>query len=378
MNSPLDGWLPGVLSDRQVEALRDAGWIDGLTPNSKIDASAIDLTLSDVCYTMPHGSVKPFGQSYSHFVLSNQKFAEPQKPDSDGAFTLRHKNTYVFKLNEELGADLLNTQKIYGQATAKSSVGRVDVLARLIVDGMDSYEFFNPIGARKGKGKMFLEVTPITFDVRVKKGISLSQLRLFYGNPTDCEFRGKELFSSVLFGGLSDGCLSVDLSNTEIVGKNGCAFCAKQNDTPVVLWDLDEQEKPDPNEYWDLLPSVALDGKNCFSIKEDSFYIIRSKEEISLPPGVAVYCRAIDETIGEMRIHYAGFVHPRFGYQRKDGKPGTPLIFEVRGHDVSVTLTDGEKMARLTFYRLSEDSSPKESPYDKQILQLSKFFGKWK
>lgn len=29
--------------------------------------------------------------------------------------------------------------------------------------------------------------------------------------------------------------------------------------------------------------------------------------------GVAVYCRPSDETIGEMRIHYAGFVHPGFG-----------------------------------------------------------------
>jgi dCTP deaminase len=77
-------------------------------------------------------------------------------------------------------------------------------------------------------------------------------------------------------------------------------------------------------------------------------------EHISLSGEIAVYCRAIDETIGEMRIHYAGFVHPLFGRERKDRKHGTPLIFEVRGHDVGVTLTDGEKMARLTFYRMSE------------------------
>jgi dCTP deaminase len=379
MSSPLDGWLPGVLSNQQVIKLCDVGWIEGVSDIAKqIDASAIDLILSNEAYSMTTGSVKPFGQSYSHFVLSNPKFAEPLKPDTDGGFTLSHKKTYVFRLKEELGAALRNGQKIYGQATAKSSIGRVDVLARLIVDGMDSYEFFDPCGALKGNGKMFLEVTPITFNVRVKEGISLSQLRLFYGNPDDCEFRGKELYSSVLFGGLQDGCLSVDLSNTDIIGKNGCAFRAKQNDTPIALWELDEQNKPNPQQYWEISPSIDLDGKKCFSIDKESFYILRSKEEISLPPGVAVYCRAIDETIGEMRIHYAGFVHPRFGYQRPDKKSGTPLIFEVRGHDVSVMLTDGEKMARLTFYRLSENSSSKESPYDQQILQLSKFFAKWK
>ena len=53
-------------------------------------------------------------------------------------------------------------------APAKSTVGRVDVLARLIVDGMRTYEIFNPIGLKKGLGEMYLEITPITFDVKVK------------------------------------------------------------------------------------------------------------------------------------------------------------------------------------------------------------------
>ena len=79
-----------------------------------------------------------------------------------------------------------------------------------------------------------------------------------------------------------------------------------------------------------------------------------------------------------MRIHYAGFVHPLFGLDRKDGKTGTPLIFEVRGHDVEVLLSNAEKMARLTFYRMSKDcESGTPSEYSDQILQLSKFFGKW-
>ena len=379
-DSPLKGWLPGVLSDTQVAALRDSGWIEGLTHNSEIGPSAVDLTLSDEAYVMTSGSVKPFGQSYAHFVLTNQKLAQPLKPGADGVFTLHKQQTFVFRLKEELGTALRNEKKLYGQATAKSSVGRVDVLARLIVDGMDSYEYFTPDGAQNGCGKMFLEITPITFNVRVRENYSLSQLRLFYGDPRDCEIRGKELYGSVLYGGLQDGCLSVDLTNTNILGKSGCAFRAKQNATPVALWedDSNKQNKPDPSQFWDLLESTDLEAKKCLSIEKEFFYILRSKEEISLPPGVAVYCRAIDETIGEMRIHYAGFVHPRFGYQREDEAHGTPLIFEVRGHDVSVTLTDGEKMARLTFYRLSADSTPKKSPYDQQILKLSKFFADWK
>ena len=109
------------------------------------------------------------------------------------------------------------------------------------------------------------------------------------------------------------------------------------------------------------------------------FYILRSKERLSVPAGIAIYCRASDETIGEMRIHYAGFVHPLFGLKRNDGKIGTPLIFEVRGHQVHVNLTDGEKMANLTFYRMSEvsDGEARPTKYENQTLQLSKFFTQW-
>ena len=47
--------------------------------------------------------------------------------------------TYIFKLNERLESGLSEIG-VHGQATAKSSVGRVDVLTRLIVDGMVTYE----------------------------------------------------------------------------------------------------------------------------------------------------------------------------------------------------------------------------------------------
>ena len=56
------------------------------------------------------------------------------------------------------------------------------------------------------------------------------------------------------------------------------------------------------------------------------------------------------------------------------------MIFEVRGHNVNVSLRDGETMARLIFYRMSEDaesSGEPDSPYEGQNLQLSKFFGEW-
>jgi dCTP deaminase len=290
----------------------------------------------------------------------------------------------VFKLKERLSTKLKDSN-IHGQATAKSSVGRVDVLARLIVDGMHNYEGFDASTWKEGNGAMFLEITPMTFPVRVKVGRSLSQLRLFQGRPEHSEMHGKELYSAVLVpdgGSSADDCLRVDLKNVRVGGQKAAAFRAKiENEAPVNLWVQKDKKgnpvnRPDPDHYWE--PQTSKDGH--FRVTHRNFYILRSKERMKLPRGVCVYCRANDETIGEMRIHYAGFAHPYFGHPTKPHQlPGTPLIFEVRGHDVDVVLNDNEPLARLQFYRMSQDCKhppdPKKlSPYNDQTLKLSQFF----
>jgi hypothetical protein len=88
---------------------------------------------------------------------------------------------------------------------------------------------------------------------------------------------------------------------------------------------------------------------------------------------VAIYCQAVAETLGELRIHYAGFVHPRFGEGREDEK-GAPLIFEVRGHNVRTYLQDGETLARLEYYSMSQDAEEYSCNYSSQELTLSKYF----
>jgi len=103
------------------------------------------------------------------------------------------------------------------------------------------------------------------------------------------------------------------------------------------------------------------------------FYIMRSRERFELPKTVAVYCQAVAETIGEMRIHYAGFVHPYFGQERKDEKEGTPLIFEVRGHSINTFLRHGDTLAKLEYYQMSEEDDGNKS-YGEQELSLSKCF----
>jgi dCTP deaminase len=391
MGEPWEDWIPGVLNRDQMEKLWQTGHI--ITEKGSLEQavaeskSAIDLSLSDAAYIMRQGSVKPPGtdRTYDWFI-KHEGLADPIDPSSDGTFTLKAKKTYVFKQNEQLNSTGLSAAGFHGQATAKSSVGRVDVLARLIVDGMDTYERFDPDGLRKCTGGLYLEITPITFNVRVKPGISLSQLRFFYGKPEDAVIGGELLFKTALTGpGGKQGSLTVDLSNTKKGGLDVAAFynaasdaTGNSQDDPIPLWRMPNVgDRPKPCKYWKLM---ASDETRRLKVEQNQFYILRSKEKIAVPPGVAIYCRASDETIGEMRIHYAGFVHPMFGKCRSDSTKGTPLTFELRGHQVDVTLTDGEKLANLTFYRMSSDHTPMKgdkTSYDDQELELSSFFGPW-
>jgi len=400
--NPLRDCIPGALSDRQMKRLFSRRLITGVqNDQERIDYSSVDLTLADEGYEMRSGSVKPFGSHdegpYGVHVLGDRQFAKPIT-GVGGIYSLDPRKTYVFRLEQKLDASRLRKQRIFGQATAKSSVGRVDVLARLIVDGMNSYEEFDPDGLEHSNGDLFLEITSMTFNVRVKVGHPLNQLRLFYGEPHRAEIRGSELYNNVLNPGepgKMDGSLSVDLEPVPTGGIDASAFCArKQTKTSSNCIDLWKDDCVDPLDFWniELAKMGEQSGLRTLKIQKNAFYILRSREKIRLPKNVAVYCRAIDETIGEMRIHYAGFVHPFFGENRRDRKLGTPLIFEVRGHDVNVALTHGERMARLTFYRMSEDcrinrkrksrkkhgaKSNKKNQYNEQELKLSGFFRSW-
>jgi len=85
-----------------------------------------------------------------------------------------------------------------------------------------------------------------------------------------------------------------------------------------------------------------------------------------------------DPTVGEFRIHYAGFFDPGFGYGSGEIS-GTRAVLEVRSHEVPFILEDGQVVASLVFERLLE--RPRVlygegigSSYQMQGLKLSKHF----
>jgi hypothetical protein len=146
---PWKHWLPGALGKSQVKCLYQLGLISVQDSNKlEIGACSIDLSLSSRGYLMKRGSIKPFTSKSYTSILQNNVLASRLPQSQDGSFLLRRTKTYVFELRERLDP-ILGKAGFHGQATAKSSIGRLDVLARLIVDGMDTYECFDSTRLRK-------------------------------------------------------------------------------------------------------------------------------------------------------------------------------------------------------------------------------------
>lgn len=395
MSKIWDDWVPGVLSRHQLITMAENGYLTGVAweRDEDVDHSSIDLHLTNEAYHLLHGSFKPHSQASYLQELLSKDLAESFASDASGHFALLPHETYLFALQEGLNFDeqIIREQIFEAQATAKSTIGRVDVLARLVVDGMDTYERYIPPKdpSAVGPTKMYVEITPISFPVLVKAGLAITQLRLFLGRPEDCLIPPSFDIVRACFAEperANHGTLSVDLSAAEIEGIEACGYCTKEESrslAAIPLWKVADGH--DPARWWRV---VQASNGTC-KVDVDRFQILRSRERLTLPKGVAVYARATDEEIGEMRIHYAGFVHPNFGTVRSDAKHGTPLIFEVRCHNVKVMLRDSEILARLQFYRMSDDEdlsdydkekiyNSKDDPYSTQELNLSKIFSnKW-
>src|SRR5208283_4178675 len=291
---------------------------------------------------------------------------------------------------------------INGRATGKSSIGRLDVITRLLTENSTEYD----IVEAGYEGHLYLLVLPQTFPIKVSPGQSLNQLRLFSGPPHASvitrslihdfgtpfwyvrhqdrpkewrcwedllqEYSSSRTADPYLFD------LTVDLADTDFA----YIFKAKSNSGSKHI-DLRKGERSyNPNDYFEKVSIQEEGAEHSVLLEEGKFYIMKSKERLCVPCDVAVEVIAISERIGDIRIHYAGFAHPGFGLHNipsKPGiKPGTPLIFEVRATDMPTRLYDGSLLARIQLFRMSAETMPAKSEYDEQELKLSSIFADWK
>ena len=163
----------GVLPYQALVRLIHSGHIKATQPidDSQIQPASIDLRLGATAYRVRASFLPGKDNTVKQRIdgLTMHEF-----DISEGA-VLERDCVYIVPLMESV--DLDDDYSAVGNP--KSSTGRLDVFTRLITDhGVE----FDQVRAGYS-GALYAEIAPRTFSVLVRKGSSLSQLRIRRGEP---------------------------------------------------------------------------------------------------------------------------------------------------------------------------------------------------
>jgi dCTP deaminase len=336
----------GILPYQAIEALIDQGAVSAASPYAfdQIQPASLDLRLGGHAWRV-RASFLP---GRVHTVAERVADVAMHRLDLSAGAVLERGCVYIAELQERLDLPV----HIAARANPKSSTGRVDVFVRLLTDRGVAFDDV----AEGYTGPLYLEIAPQTFSVLVRTGTRLNQLRLKRGEPPK----------------LATCNVGVDLTGA-LAG-----FRARRHAGVV---DLDKEDGHDPRDFWQPLESRPnRHGVGELLLDPGEFYILASKEAIEIPADQAAEMTPIDPSVGEFRVHYAGFFDPGFGTEEALGA-GSRAVLEVRSHETPFLLEDGQTVARLVYEPLTERPSRlygfHGSHYQRQGLKLSKHFKLW-
>ena len=336
----IDAARPGILPCQSIEALIAAGAVTSATPfdADQVQPASLDLRLGGHAWRV-RASFLPGRRRVEERIAD----VAMHRLDLTGGAVLEKGCVYIVELQERLKLP----PGLIARANPKSSTGRVDVFVRLLTDRGDAFDDV----AEGYEGPLYLEVAPQTFSILVRPGTRLNQLRLKAGDPPRLETRS----------------VGVELGEG-IVGFRG------RRHAGVI--DLDRIDGHDPRAYWE--PLEAHNGELLLDPGE--FYILASSDAVEIPVLQAAEMTPIDPSVGEFRVHYAGFFDPGFGTDEAHGA-GSRGVLEVRTHDTPFLLEHGQTVARLVYEPLTERPTrlygEGGSHYQSQGLKLSKHFKAW-
>ena len=363
----------GTLPVQSLRKLTADGTIKSSVPvpDKQFQPSSIDLRLGNKAYRV-RSSFLPQRKKVDD--LLEELFMYEVDLDENGI--LDKKNVYIIPLMEELHLP----HELNGKTNPKSTTGRLDIFTRVVTDNGYRFDEVEP----GYSGKLYLEVFPRSFTVKVKTGQSLNQLRLFCERQQVEDRELRDLYNSnvLLYGDdgvpiapdfaiIRDGLyMRVDLKGHTSKGIIG--FKARKNSSII---DLSKVGAYPASDYWE---PVYAPKEGFYILEPEEFYIFASKEKVRVPVEYAAEMIEFDAGSGELRTHYAGFFDSGFGYGYGEVK-GTRSVLEVRPHDVPFRIEDGQVFFKIRYEKMSEKpqityGADIGSNYHAQELALSKHF----
>ena len=375
--------VPGVLSGQEITELINKNIIssDHKINKDLIQPASIDLRLGLKAWRVPASFLPGKGNLVSERL---KNFAMHEISLVDGA-VLECGCVYIVKLLEHVSL----TEDLNGVANPKSSTGRLDVFTRLIVDGAQEFEDV-PTGY---SGPLYVEISPRTFSILVRTGSRLNQLRIRRGYSVTTDKEMEILQKHVgLVRTEGDNNLPDKIKNgvplsVDLVGEKGLIGYKARKHSRLI--DVDKPNFYKREFFWEKITTEDLIYQTNFSengtsssglvLSPDAFYILASKEYVSVPSNYAAEMRAYDTKVGEFRAHYAGFFDPGFGLSEL-GASKTRAVLEVRSHDVPFLIEQEQTICRLVYEPMANvpnflyGEAGGANNYQAQGLKLSKHF----
>lgn len=387
----------GILPVQKLKELVGAGFISGSKDHpiedNQFQPNSIDLRLGERAYRV-RSSFLPENESVNQKI---EKLLQYSFSIEDGA-VLEPNCVYIIPLLESLnlpqshysndkvpgsgsekeGVRLISNENLSAKANPKSTTGRLDIFTRVITDYSHRFEEIEP----GYKGKLYLEVVPKSFPIRVRTGNRLNQLRLRHGLQvlSDEELLRVHGADPLLFH--SDG---TPLPMDKVKVNNGLFMSVNlQAESDDILGykakkhrDLIDLDKINHYEISDFWEPIYATNEDHLILEPEAFYIFASRERCRIPKHLAAEMIAYDTGSGELRTHYAGFFDSGFGGAVTD--KGARAVLEVRSHDVPFLIEDGQTFCSMRFEPNMENpdfvyGSSIKSNYQGQGLKLGKHF----
>jgi dCTP deaminase len=351
----------GVLSDTQIRILlREGGIVGPVLADRQVQPASLDLRLGDKAYRI-RASLLPGHETVAKAIEAVTQ--EVFSLDDRNGLVIPPGSIFLIPLQESLQLPL----GISARANPKSSTGRLDIFVRVITDFGTAYEQI-PDGYQ---GPLWLEVAPITFPVRVRKGSRLSQIRFRSSSHalTDDDITSALAADALRVEGpanLRNGlCLGLNLD----FGQGRPIGWRARRHTDVI--DVDRVSHYDATEFFE--PVFPRNG-GTFVLDPGEFYILASAERFEVSNHLCAEMIPVDTDLGEYRGHSAGFIDCFFGWNNP-----SRLVLELRTRDVPFLVRHSQPIARLAFEPMSgapsmgygEDGKSNDQG---QSLRLSKNF----
>ena len=333
----------GIFPSQTLRGLVADGAVTATSPitDDLIQPASIDLRLGDFAWRV-QASFLPGPDAT---VEDKVRAFEMHKIDLTHGAVLEKGCVYIVPLQESL--DL--PDDISAFANPKSSTGRLDIFTRVISDRGTRFDLI-----RAGyTGPIYAEVSPKTFSIAVRTGSRLTQLRLRRGRAEVAPEDLLQLHDDV-------GLIDTSFDRAEVLEHKSLSLRLDLGpDAPggIVGWrarhhtgivDVDRPDNYDPADFWE--PVAVRHGG--IILNPDDFYILATREAVTVPPDYAAEMVAYDTLVGEFRVHYAGFFDPGFGWHPDDRSIGSRGVLEVRSHDVPFLLEHEQVIGRLRYERL--------------------------